>query len=167
MRSLGRVGLSLTATGGMRYPQYYHRCLTSVIWTTETQQAFSPCQTSGSNISSPSHCEKTEIALCYCQSGTEQAKTSGPKDKHPFSSVRAHWQKTVAAPLLGACMGAITYRCWPYPGRKTQEHISHEVLLKPSSQASVTPKEASLLCYPPYFPPCEHPVPFLLPDLPS
>lgn len=63
----------------------YHRCLTSVIWTTEDQQAFSPCQTSGSSISSLSHCEKTEVALCCCQ----MAHKAGEDMKGPTANIPA------------------------------------------------------------------------------
>lgn len=82
-----------------------------------TQQAFSPCQTSGSNTQQ----HLTLVRRLRLSRGivkkahTAGKRHGGPNCKHSFSSKRIHWQKTVAAPPLGARMGPLTHRCWPYP----------------------------------------------------
>jgi hypothetical protein len=135
----------------------YHRCLTSAIWTTEDPTGFltlSKIRVQHPAVSHP--CEKTEIAPCYCQMAHKAGtRHRGPNYKHSFSSMRIHWQKTVAAPPLGAWVGTVTYRCWPYPWRST--------LPRKSSQASVSPRRLACSATHLTFLPCEHPVPLLLP----
>lgn len=88
----------------------YHRCLTSVIWTTEDPTSFLALSDIRVQYPATSHsCEKMRWPHATVKKAHKAGKRhGGPNYKHSFSGMRIHGQKTVAAAPLGAWMGTIT-----------------------------------------------------------